>query len=76
MNRRKVDLVKIKRLRKSAGITLDEMARRLGYGSPNGYYYLEKGRSKFHAETLAAVADILDVSLEELFCEQQNPVHV
>jgi transcriptional regulator with XRE-family HTH domain len=72
MSRRKVDLAKIKKLRKAAGITLEEMAKRLGYESPNGYYYLERGRSKFHAETLANVADILGVSLEELFCERPS----
>lgn len=67
MHRRKVDLQKIKTLRRARGFTLMDMAKKLGYESPNGYFYLEKGRSKFYAETLAAVADILGVSIEELF---------
>lgn len=69
---KKVDIERIKQLRKAADITLEDMANRLGYGSPNGYYYLERGRSKFTAETLIAVADILNVRIEELFCEEKK----
>jgi transcriptional regulator with XRE-family HTH domain len=72
MRRRKVDLKKIKLLRKRSFITLEKMAKKLGYDSPNGYYYLECGRSKFSAEMLAFVADILDVKLEELFCTAKD----
>jgi transcriptional regulator with XRE-family HTH domain len=74
MNRfksKKVNLNKIKQLRKDQSISLEEMARYLGYESPNGYYYLEIGRSKFPAETLATVATILHVSIEQLFFEQK-----
>lgn len=69
LNNKKVDINKIKELRKTAHISLEEMALRLGYESPNGYYYLEKGRGKFPAETLARVADILDVPIADLFFE-------
>jgi len=67
MTRIRVDIDKIKRMRKHSRITLQEMAARLGYKSPNGYYYLERGRSKFTAEMLATVAEILETSLEDLF---------
>lgn len=67
--RKKVDLEKIKKLRKQAGLTIESMSTLLGYSSPNGYYYLEIGRSKFLAETLALVADILKVSISDLFFE-------
>ncbi|HEX7064761.1 MAG TPA: helix-turn-helix transcriptional regulator [Bacillales bacterium] len=66
---KKVDVEKIKYLRKREHLTLEKMAKRLGYDSPNGYYYLERGRSKFTAETLAAVAEIFDVPIRELFIE-------
>jgi transcriptional regulator with XRE-family HTH domain len=66
-NLRKVDLAKIKQLRKKFGYSLEEMARILGYESVNGYYYLEIGRGKFSAEMLAKVADIFSISIEELF---------
>ncbi|MEM5637577.1 helix-turn-helix transcriptional regulator [Bacillus toyonensis] len=51
---RKVNLKKIKDLRKEQQITLEEMSKILGYDSPNGYHYIEKGRSKFSAEALGA----------------------
>jgi transcriptional regulator with XRE-family HTH domain len=68
---KKVDLLKIKSLRKQANLSLDDMARMLGYESPNGYYYLEIGRGKFSAESLAKVADIFNVPITELFFEDQ-----
>ncbi|AFC28361.1 hypothetical protein PM3016_1436 [Paenibacillus mucilaginosus 3016] len=64
---RKVNLRKIKQLRKEAKFSLDEMAQLLGYESPNGYYYLEIGRGKFSAEALAKVADKFGVPIDELF---------
>lgn len=67
---RKVNIEKIKQMRKGAHLTLEEMAHHLGYESPNGYYYLERGRSKFTAETLAEVADLFGVPIEELLCER------
>ncbi|WP_282140296.1 helix-turn-helix domain-containing protein [Cytobacillus oceanisediminis] len=67
----KVDLVKIKKLRKEFNLSLEEMAKLLGYESPNGYYYLEIGRGKFPAETLARVSEILKVPITELFFEDK-----
>ncbi|HET7657879.1 MAG TPA: helix-turn-helix transcriptional regulator [Bacillales bacterium] len=72
MVRKRVDIDKIKRMRKSSRITLEEMAKHLGYKSPNGYYYLERGRSKFTAETLAEVADILGAPMEDLFLDTRQ----
>ncbi|MNV93926.1 Helix-turn-helix domain protein [compost metagenome] len=68
---KKVDLDKIKGLRKNQGLSLEEMAFQLGYESANGYYYLEIGRGKFPAETLAKVANIFRVTIEELFFEEE-----
>lgn len=45
----------------------------LGYDSPNGYHYIEKGRSKFSAEALAQVADILKVTIDSLFWGKNPP---
>ncbi|WP_318841571.1 helix-turn-helix transcriptional regulator [Metabacillus halosaccharovorans] len=67
---RKVDLLKIKKLRKQFELSLEDMAKLLGYESVNGYYYLEVGRGKFPAETLARVADIFKVPINELFFEE------
>lgn len=68
---KRVDLAKIKALRKEKRISLDDMARKLGYESPNGYYYLEIGRGKFSAEMLALVAVIFGVGIEELFFDDE-----
>lgn len=68
---KKVDLEKIKNMRKQAELSLDEMAKLLGYESANGYYYLETGRGKFPAETLAKVSEIFKVPINELFFEEK-----
>jgi transcriptional regulator with XRE-family HTH domain len=66
---KKVDLGKIKRIRKKLNFSVEEMSKKLGYKTINGYYYLEIGRNKFSAETLAMVADIFDVPIADLFFE-------
>ncbi|SFG98996.1 helix-turn-helix domain-containing protein [Sporolactobacillus nakayamae] len=66
-----VDLKKLKKLRESK-MSLQEMAYRIGYQSANGYYYLECGRSKISAETLAKVATVLDISIQELFTDSDD----
>lgn len=71
VNLKKVNLNKIKKLRKEKGISLEQMAHELGYESQNGYYYLEIGRSKISAEMLAQVAQILKVDINELFFEEK-----
>ncbi|MFD0825812.1 helix-turn-helix domain-containing protein [Neobacillus sp. M.A.Huq-85] len=67
----RVDIEKIKLLRKTANISLEKMSELLGYDSLNGYYYLETGRIKFPAEKLAVVARVLNVPIEELFFDEQ-----
>ena len=63
----KVNLEKIKRLRKEKSISIEKMSQMVGYESPNGYYYIEKGRVKCPAETLSRIADVLGVPITELF---------
>lgn len=58
-------------LRKEKGISLEQMARKLGYESQNGYYYLEIGRGKISAEMLAQIAQILQVDINDLFFEKK-----
>ncbi|UOQ43388.1 helix-turn-helix domain-containing protein [Halobacillus salinarum] len=67
----KVDLEKIKTIRKKNGISLERMSNLLGYSSPNGYFYLESGKSKFPAEKLAIVSTVLGVPIENLFFKQK-----
>jgi transcriptional regulator with XRE-family HTH domain len=68
---KKVDLKKIKVLRKKANLSLEDMAKKVGYESANGYYYLEIGRGKFPAETLALVAEIFRIPINDLFFEEK-----
>lgn len=68
---KKVDLKKIKELRKTQNKSLEYMSEKLGYESPNGYYYLEVGRGKFSAEQLHIVADELGVPIKKLFFEKE-----
>ena len=67
--KRKVDVEKIRRIRKSKRLTMTDMSERLGYESPTGYAHLEHGNARFPAAMLAEVADILEVSMEELMME-------
>ena len=66
--KRIVDLEKMRRLRKEK-MSLEEMAKQIGFKSPNGYYYIESGKTKVTADKLAEVADILGVEIQELFME-------
>jgi transcriptional regulator with XRE-family HTH domain len=63
----KVDLQKIKRIRKCKKLTYSDMAAALGYKSPNGYFYLESGRCQISAEQLAIISTKLEVDLQELY---------
>jgi transcriptional regulator with XRE-family HTH domain len=65
----KVNLNKIKELRKQRKISLEEMSKILGYESINGYYSLEIGRVKYPAETLAKTAQLFQVCINDLFFE-------
>ncbi|MEC2713322.1 helix-turn-helix transcriptional regulator [Bacillus cereus] len=67
---KRVDLDKIKRIRKEMGFSIEVLSDNLGYKSINGYYYLEKGRNKFSAEALARVADTLGVPISDPFFDE------
>jgi len=58
----KIDIEKIKRLRIENKISLDKMAVALGYKSPTGYYYLEKGRCAVNAVQLPIIAKMLGIN--------------
>lgn len=69
----KIDLEKIKRLRKAKGISLEDMASALGYKSPTGYYYLEIGRCAIDANHLPIIAQMVGISdIRELYAATQS----
>jgi len=63
----RVDLEKMKRLRKEKKISQTELAKKIGYKTGVGYHYIETGKRKIRAETLAKIAEILGVSVEDLY---------
>lgn len=65
----KVDLAKMRMLRRRKGISQREMARTLGYKSAVGYHYLETGRCAIQAEQLFCIAERLGVPIGELFLQ-------
>lgn len=65
----KVNLVKIKELRTSNNISLEEMAIYLGYKTASGYYYAESGRCKFKPDHIPMIAQKFDIPMQKLFFE-------
>jgi transcriptional regulator with XRE-family HTH domain len=63
----KVDLSKIKALRKAKELTGMDMAILLGLKSSTGYSYLESGRCGISAERLALIATKLEVCVNDLY---------
>lgn len=57
---------KLKELRRAAGLTQEQLAERLHIGRVN-YTRYETDASRPDYETLIALADYFDVSLDELF---------
>jgi len=69
----RVDLATIRRLREEAGLKQADMAAALGYQTPVGYLYLEKGRCKITAEQLGIIAQILGVPVGDLLVANEPP---
>ena len=60
------------RLRKERGISQEEMAERLGLSQPNVSGY-ERGALRLHGELIIKLADILDVSTDEILGRAPRP---
>ncbi len=63
----KVDLKKIKELRKAKGLTQENLAKTLGYRSAIGYHYLESGRCRIKADQIVVISKELGVEVKALF---------
>ncbi|MFF2174935.1 helix-turn-helix transcriptional regulator [Lysinibacillus sp. NPDC058147] len=57
--------------RKSKGLSMTYMARKLGYKSVSGYANIEYGTTKASLENAVKIANLLDMSLDELFFEDK-----
>ncbi len=69
----RVDLAKIRELRKAANLTQADLAKTLGYVSAVGYLYLEKGRCKISAAQLATIANTFGVPMTDLLIQDGGP---
>ena len=57
----------LKALRKLAGLTQSDMAKKLGYKYTSGYNQLETGKRSINIDIAKSIADILQRPLEEIF---------
>lgn len=62
----------IRRIRKSLGITQEELALKIGI-SPSFLSHVERGTKKASIETIYKVANALDVPIEKLFSDLYIP---
>lgn len=63
--------VNLRNARKSKGLTMAYMARELGYKSVSGYANIEYGITRPSLENAIKIANILNVTLIELFFEEK-----
>lgn len=68
---RQVNLELLKQLREKAGLTQDNVAKRLGYKTSLGYHYIETGRCRLKADQAFVLADLFKVSVDDLFFDKQ-----
>lgn len=62
----RVDLERLKLLRKQKGLTQEDVAFQLGYKTRTGYHRLEKGSRSIRADQLAKLAILFNVPMEDL----------
>ena len=62
----RVNLEKLKRLRKKKGLTLLAVSEHLGFKSQQGYFYKESGVRAISAVELGALAALYGVSMDDL----------
>lgn len=67
-----VNLKRIKELRKERGLSLAKISKELGFKTQQGYFYIEKGKTKLKVDHLLKLARILDISIDDLLQEDKN----
>ncbi len=59
-----IDTQYLRERRCQEGLRLIDMAERLGYASPNGYWRLERGLTKLRVEHLVKLARVFDEPID------------
>lgn len=57
----------LKEARLKRNMTLHDMARAIGYKSPSGYWYLERGKVRATDETILAIQKALSLSVRQVY---------
>jgi transcriptional regulator with XRE-family HTH domain len=71
---KKLNLIKLKKLREQTGFSQEEISKKLGYKSALGYHYIETGRCKPNAEHIFTLAALYEINPDELFFEEKITV--
>lgn len=61
----------LRELRKSKGITQTFISCKLGYANTSGYNNIELGRVRPSLEHAKVIADIFELSIEEVFFKEE-----
>lgn len=70
---------KLRQLRLQRGISQTHISKKLGFKHPSGYGNIEMGRNRLSLDQAAIIAEILNVSVNELLDEDvffQKKLHV
>nr|WP_165983478.1 helix-turn-helix transcriptional regulator [Macrococcus goetzii] len=62
-----VNVNKIKSVREQLGISIEEMSKKMGFASYQGYYKKEVGLRQFSATDISKISAILNLSYDEIF---------
>ena len=62
---------KLAQIRKSRGITQQQMAEHLGYSDKSGYCQLENGKISLTVDKAIRISEILDVDVKEIFFDRE-----
>lgn len=62
-----VNTNRIKEIRKQKGISIEQMSKKMGFNSYQGYYKKEVGLRQFSANDISKICLILDVNYEDIF---------
>lgn len=61
-----VDFDVLKELRDTNNYSISDLAAKLGYKTPTGYWLIEQGQRKVSIDTLYRLAEIYDCTMEDL----------
>lgn len=65
--------IKIRKLRKESGYTLDSLAEKVGLASGKYLGLIERGKINVTLETLGKIASGLGLEIEDFFAQEKDP---